>query len=140
LDVIILKKSIQERVELLQYFKPKQRKNVCVALREWAAFIFECEFEPPSLDASSKEILNASHLKKKKYEMKETDLNWAKIHDEEEKTGRKAKTPIDVSKMDDKDLFLIVCNALKTGTSKTKINHEKTVHAEAIKSMVEVIV
>ncbi len=59
------KKGIQVRVELLKYFKPKQRKSVCVTLREWAAFIFKCEFEPPSLDASSKEILNASHLKKR---------------------------------------------------------------------------
>jgi hypothetical protein len=58
------KKGIQVRVELLKYFKPKQRKSVCVTLREWATFIFKCEFEPPSLDASSKGILNASHLKK----------------------------------------------------------------------------
>ena len=58
------KKGIQERVESLKYFKPKQRKGVGVTLRKWAAFIFKCEFEPPSLDASSKEILNASHLKK----------------------------------------------------------------------------
>ncbi len=72
--------------------------------------------------------------------MKNNDLNWAKLHDEEDETSSKAKTPINVSKIHEKDLFLIVCNALKAGTSKTKTNHEKTVYAEAIKSMVEVIV
>ncbi len=72
--------------------------------------------------------------------MKITDLNWEKVHAEGEEKSSKAKTPIDVSKMHNKDLFLIVCNALKAGASKTKNNLEKTVHAEAIKSMVEVIV
>jgi hypothetical protein len=69
------KKGIHEKVESLAYFKPKQRKDVCVTLREWAAFIFKCEFEPQTLDASSKEILKSTLLKKKKCKMKDNDLN-----------------------------------------------------------------
>jgi hypothetical protein len=120
----IQKKGIHEKVELLAYFKPKQRKGVCVTLREWAAFIFKCEFEPQTLDASSKEILKSTLLKKKKYEMKDNDLNWAQVHKEEEKNS-KEKTPINVSLMKDKDLYLIVCEAMKAGGSNTKNNREK---------------
>jgi hypothetical protein len=54
-----------ERADSLSFFEPKQRKEVCVTLREWATFILKCEFEPPSLDATSKAILKKSHLKKK---------------------------------------------------------------------------
>jgi hypothetical protein len=43
----------------------KWRKEVCVTLREWAAFILKCEYEPPTLDATSKVILKQSHEKKK---------------------------------------------------------------------------
>ena len=114
------KKTIQEKVESLAYFKLKQRQNVCATLREWAAYIFNCEFEPQTLDESSKDILNASHLKKKKYETKETDLNWAAICEDEAKGSKKKMTAIDVTKMNNKDLYLIVCEALKTGGSNTK--------------------
>ncbi len=38
--------------------------------------------------------------------MKNNDMNWAKLHDDEEETSSKAKTPINVSKMHEKDLFL----------------------------------
>jgi hypothetical protein len=41
--------------------------------------------------------------------------------------------------MKDKDLYLIVCEALKTGGSNTKNNRKKTINAEAIKSMVEMV-
>ena len=75
MNVSIFKKGIHEKVELLAYFKPKQRKGVCVTLREWVAFIFKCEFEPQTLDASSKEILKSTLLKKKKYKMKDNYLN-----------------------------------------------------------------
>jgi hypothetical protein len=118
------KKGIHEKVESLAYFKPKQRKGVCITLREWAAFIFKCEFEPQMLDASSKEILKSTLLKKKKYKMNDNDLNWPQVHEEEEKNS-KEKTPINVSSMKDKDLYLIVCEALKTGGSNTKNNCEK---------------
>ncbi len=138
MDVSILKKSIHEKVELLAYFKPKQRKGVCVTLREWAAIIFKCEFEPQTLDASSKDILKSTLLKKKKYKMKDNDLNWAQVHKEEEKNS-KEKTPINLSLMKDKDLYLIVCEALKTGGSNTKNNCKKKINAEAVKSMVEMV-
>jgi hypothetical protein len=73
-----------EKVDSLAFFKPKKRNKVCITLREWAAIIFKCEFQLPSLDLSSLEILKASHLKKKKYKMKQNDLNWATVHAEEE--------------------------------------------------------
>jgi hypothetical protein len=40
--------------------------------------------------------------------------------------------------MKDKDLYLIMCEALKTGGSNTKNNREKK-NAEAVKSMVEMV-
>jgi hypothetical protein len=55
-----------EWADSLSFFEPKQQKEVCVTLREWAAFILKCEYEPPTLDATSKAILKQSHLKKKK--------------------------------------------------------------------------
>jgi hypothetical protein len=63
-----------ERAALLSFFEPKQRREICVTLREWVAFILKCEFEPPSLDATSKAILKKSHLKKKKCKMLNDDL------------------------------------------------------------------
>ncbi len=63
-----------ERADSLSFFEPKQRKEVCVTLREWAALILKCEFEPPSVDATSKVILKKSHIKKRKYEMLNDDL------------------------------------------------------------------
>ncbi len=48
-------------------------------------------------------------------------------------------TAIDVTKMNNKDLYLIVCEALKTGGSNTKNNREKITNAEAVKLMVEMI-
>jgi hypothetical protein len=41
--------------------------------------------------------------------------------------------------MNDKDLYLMVCEALKTGGSNTKNNHTKVTNAEAVKWMVEMI-
>ncbi len=49
-----------ERADSLSFFKPKERTEVCVTLREWAAFILKCEYEPPTLDATSKAILKQS--------------------------------------------------------------------------------
>jgi hypothetical protein len=116
----------------------KKRNKVCVTLREWATVIFKCEFQPPSLDSSPLEILKASHLKKKNYEMKQTDLNWATVHAEEE-TKSKAKAAINVSTMDDKDLYLNVCEALNANALNTKNKHERTVINEAKMLMVEMV-
>ncbi len=74
-----------ERADSLSFFKPKQRKEVCVTLREWAAFILKCEYEPPTLDATSNAISKQSHLKKKKYEMFNDDLRWNTFHKEPKK-------------------------------------------------------
>jgi hypothetical protein len=92
------KKKIQQKVESLAYFKPKQRKNLCVALREWAAYIFSCEFEPQTLDESPKDILKSTTLKKRKNEMKLDDLNWAALYEDEAKESKKKMTAIDVKK------------------------------------------
>jgi hypothetical protein len=56
--------------------------------------------------------------------MEDNGLNWAQIHKEEEKNS-KEKTPINVSVNRDKDLYLIMCEALKTGGSNTKNNCKK---------------
>ena len=74
-----------ERANSLSFFEPKQRKEVCVTLREWTAFILKCEYEPPTLDATSKAIFKQSHLKKKKYEMLNDDLRWNTFPKEPEK-------------------------------------------------------
>jgi hypothetical protein len=40
-------KNRDVRVTSLAFFQPKKGvKDICVTLREWAAFIFKCEFEP----------------------------------------------------------------------------------------------
>ncbi len=41
--------------------------------------------------------------------------------------------------MKDKDLYLILCEALKTGGSNTKNNCKKTINAEAVKPMVKMV-
>jgi hypothetical protein len=95
-------KNRDVRVTSLAFFQPKKRvKDVCVTLREWAAFILKCEFEPKSLDASSKEILNCKSLRQKQYNMLGNNLTWEKLHPEE-KSNSTATTAIDVSTMDDK--------------------------------------
>jgi hypothetical protein len=71
-----------EKADSLSIFEPKWRKEVCVTLREWAAFIMKCEYEPRTLDATSKVILKQSHLKKKKYKMLNDDLRWNSFHEE----------------------------------------------------------
>jgi hypothetical protein len=70
--------------------------------------------------------------------MKQTDLNWATVHGEEE-TKSKAKTAINVSTMDDKDLYLNVCEALNASALNTKNKHERTVINEAKMLMVEMV-
>ncbi len=132
------KGSHNEKVDSLAFFKPKKKNKVCVTRREWAAVIFKCEFQPPSLDSSSLEILKASHLKKKKYEMKQNNLNWATVHVEEE-TKSKSKIAINVSTMDGKDLYRNVCEALNANALNTKNKHERTVINEAKMSMVEMV-
>ena len=130
------------KVETLAFLKPKMRQNagVCVTLREWAAYIFKCEFEPQTLDESSKKILKSAQLKKKKYKMKDDDLNWAAVFEDEDKDSKKTTTSINIKDMKDKELFLNVCEALQTGGSNTKKHRKKVQHAAAVKSMIEIIV
>jgi hypothetical protein len=107
-------KNRDVRVTSLAFFQPKKRvKDVCVTQREWAAFIFKCEFEPKSLDASSKEILNCKSLRQKQYNMLGNNLTWGKLH------ASIATTAIEVSTMDDKELYLNVYKALRANASKT---------------------
>ncbi len=126
------------RVTSLACFQPRQIKNVCVTLREWAAYIFKCEFEPKSLDASSKEILNRQDLMTKKYNMLRDDLTWGKLHTEE-KSNSKAKTPMVVSTMDEEELYLNVCQAMKANASNTKKKHDNVVNTETIMVLVEIV-
>ena len=109
-----------------------------MTLREWAAFIFKCEFEPKSLDASSKEILNCKSLRQKQYNMLGNDLTWEKLH-AEEKSNSTATTAIEVSTMDDKELYLNMCEALRANASKTTKKHDKVANTEAIKALVEIV-
>jgi len=108
--------------EKLIFLKPKMRKNgsVFVTLREWAAFIFNCEFEPQTLDDSSKEILSSQQIKKKKYEMTTNNLDWATLYKNDDKETNAAKTQADINGMEEKELFLNVCEALETGGKNTK--------------------
>jgi hypothetical protein len=117
-------KNRDVRVTSLAFFQPKKMVNdVCVTLREWAAFIFKCEFEPKSLDASSEEILNCKSLRQKQYNMLGNNLTWGKLH-AEEKSNNTARTAIEVSTMDEKELYLNVCEALRANASKTTKKHD----------------
>jgi hypothetical protein len=109
-----------------------------VTLRKWATFIFKCEFEPKSLDASSKEILNRKSLRQKQYNMLKNDLTWGKLH-VEEKSNSTVTTAIEVSTMDDKELYLNVCEALRANASKTTKKHDKVAKTEAIKALAEIV-
>jgi hypothetical protein len=128
-----------ERAGSLSFFEPKPRKEVCVTLREWAAFILKCEYEPPSLDATSKAILKKSHQKKKKYEMLNDDLRWNTLHKQSEKKSKAKTTPINVTKMTNKDLYLSVCQALTIGATNTKSKHDKLINIEGILLTVETV-
>ncbi len=128
-----------ERADSLSFFEPKQRKEVCVTLREWAAFILKCEYEPPSLDATSKAILKKSHIKKKKYEMLNDDLRWNTLHEQPEKKSKAKTTPINVPKMTNKNLYLNVCQALTIDATNTKSKHDKLINDEGILSMVGIV-
>jgi hypothetical protein len=70
--------------------------------------------------------------------MKQNNLNWATVHAEEE-TKSKAKTAINVSTMDDKDLYLKVCGALNANALNTKNKHERTFINEAKMLMMEMV-
>ena len=72
--------------------------------------------------------------------MKDDDLNWATLFEDEDKDGKKTPTSINVKDMKEKELFLNVCEALQTGGRNTKTNREKVKNADAVKSMVEIIV
>ncbi len=109
-----------------------------MTLREWAAFIYKCEFEPKSLDASSKEILNRNSLRQKQYNMLGNNLTWGKLHPDE-KSNSTATTAIEVSTMDDKELYLNVCEPLRANASKTTKKHDKVANTEAIKVLVEIM-
>jgi hypothetical protein len=128
-----------ERADSLSFFEPKQTKEVYVTLRELAAFILKCEYKPPTLDATSKAILKHSHLKKKKYKLLNDDLRWNSFHKEPERKSKAKTTPINVTKMMNKDLYLNVCQALTIGATNTKSKHDKLINNEGILSMVEII-
>ena len=66
------------------------------------------------------------------------DLTWGKLHTEE-KSNSKAKTPMVVSTMDDKELYLNVCQAMKANASNTKKKHDNLVNTEAIMVLVEIV-
>ncbi len=127
-----------ERADSVSFFKSKQRKEFCGTLREWATFILKCEYEPPTLDATSKAILKQSHLKKKKYEMLNDDLRWNSFHKEPEKKSKAKTTPINVTKMTNKDLYLNLCQALTISATNTKSKHDKLFNNEGILLMVEI--
>ncbi len=120
-------------------FKSKRRKEVCVTLREWAACILKCEYEPPTLDETSRAMLKQSHLKKEKYKMLNDDLRWNTFHEEPEKKSKAKTTPINVIKMTNKDLYLNVCQALTIGATNTKSKHDKLINNEGILLMVEIV-
>ncbi len=128
-----------KRADSLSFFEPKQREEVCVTLREWVSFILKCEYEPPTLDATSKAILKQSHLKKKKYEMLNDDLRWNSFHKEPEKKSKAKTAPINVTKITNKDLYLNLCQALIIGATNTKSKHDKLINDEGILSMVEIV-
>jgi hypothetical protein len=102
-------------------------------------FILMCEYEPPSLDATSKAILKKSHLKKKKYDMFNDDLRWNTLHKQPEKKSKAKTTPINVTKMTNKDLYLSMCQALTIGATNTKSKHDKLFNDEGILLMVEIV-
>ena len=114
--------------------------TVCVTLREWAAYIFECEFEPHTLDENSRKILKSPSIKKKKYEMSDDDLDYSVLNKEEDKDTKTAATPMEIKKMTDKELFLNVCEALETGGRNTKTKREREHNTEACRSIVEIVV
>ncbi len=128
-----------EKANSLSCFKPKRRKVVCVTLREWVTFILKCEYEPPTLDATSKAILKQSHLKKKKYKMLNDDLRWNTFHKESKKKSEAKTTPINFTKKTNKDLYLNMCQALTIGATSTKSKHDKLINDEGILLMVEII-
>jgi hypothetical protein len=128
-----------ESADSLSFFEPNWRKEVCLTLREWAAFILKCEYEPPTLDATSKAILKQSYLKKKKYKMLNDNLRWNSFHEEPEKKSKAKTTPINVTKMTNKDLYLKVCQALTIGATNTKSKHDKLINDEGILLMVEIV-
>jgi hypothetical protein len=82
--------------------------------------------------------LNRQDLTTKKYNMLRDDLTWGKLHTEE-KSNKKVKTPMVVSTMDVKELYLNVCQALKANASNTKKKHDNLVNTEAIMALVEIV-
>jgi hypothetical protein len=109
---------------ILSFFKPKRRKEVCVTLREWAAFVLKCEYKPPTLDATSKAILKQSHLKKIKHKMLNDDLRWNTFHKEPERKVKPKQHQSMSPKMTNKDLYLNVCQASTIGATRTKSKHD----------------
>jgi hypothetical protein len=57
--------------------------------------------------------------------MKDDDLNWAAVFEDEDKDSKKTMASINIKDMKDKELFLNVCEALQTGGSNTKKNAKK---------------
>jgi hypothetical protein len=67
------------------------------------------------------------------------DLRWNTLHEEPEKKSKAKTTPINVTKMMNKDLYLNVCQALAIGATHTKSKHDKLINNEGILLMVEII-
>ena len=67
------------------------------------------------------------------------DLRWNTFHEEPEKKSKAKTTPINVTKMTNKDLYLNVCQALTIGATNTKSKHDKLINNEGILLMVEIV-
>jgi esterase/lipase superfamily enzyme len=67
-------------------------------------------------------------------------LDYSVLNKEEEKDTKTAATPMEITKMTDKELFLIVCEALETGGQNTKTKREREHNTEAKRSIVEIVV
>jgi hypothetical protein len=67
------------------------------------------------------------------------DLRWNTFHKEPEKKSKAKTTPINVTKMTNKDLYLNMCQALTIGATKTKSKHYKLINDEGILLMVEIV-
>ncbi len=65
-------------------------------------------------------------------------MTWGKLY-AEEKSNSTATTAIEVSTMDDKELYLKVYEALRVNASKTMKKHDKVANTEAIKALVEIV-
>jgi hypothetical protein len=72
--------------------------------------------------------------------MSNDDLRWNTFQEESEKNSIVTKTtPINVTKMTNKYLYLNMCQALTIGATNTRSKHVKLINDEEISLMVEII-